>query len=69
MSRFTEVLEEPKKVPLSQRLQEELDEESYKDFLSALENPKISAPAIQRALAAMGIHTSTMTILRLRGDK
>ena len=66
MSKFTEVLEESKKQTFSDKVKEQLDEDSYKDFVSALNNPAVSCAAIQRALKSLGVTTSAMTIQRMR---
>lgn len=69
MSKFTEVLEDSKKTTVAEKIKQRLDEQSYKDFQEALANPAVSAPAIQRALRALGITTSAMTIQRMRDEQ
>ena len=69
MSKFTEVLEESKKTTIADKIKSQLDESSYEDFKAALVNPGISAAAIQRALKALGVTTSAMTIQRMREEQ
>ena len=46
-----------------------IDEESKKDFYSALDNPKISAATIVKALGEFGIKGNITTINRLRRQR
>lgn len=69
MSKFTEVLEESKKTTVAEKIKNQLDDKSYEDFQAALANPGISAAAIQRALKALGVTTSAMTIQRMREEQ
>ncbi len=46
-----------------------LDEESKKDFYLALDNPKISASTIVKALDEFGIKGNITTINRLRRQR
>ena len=69
MSKFTEVLEESKKTTVADRIKQTLDDKSYEDFQGALANPAVSAAAIQRALKALGVTTSVMTIQRMRDEQ
>lgn len=68
MSKFTEVLEDSKKTTIAEKIRQKLDEQSYKDFQEAMADRSVSAPAIQRALKALGISTSVMTIQRMREE-
>jgi hypothetical protein len=69
MSRFTEVLEQSKRTSVAEKIKTQLDEKSYEDFQAALADNGVSAPAIQRALKALGVTTSVMTIQRMRDEQ
>ena len=66
MSKFTEVLGKKTLLSVEDRVKSVLDEESYNDFIAALENKSIPVAAIHRALKDMGIETSEVSIGRWR---
>ena len=53
-------------VTAEDKIKDCLDEESYKDFLEALNSNTISAAAIARALKDLGVELSAMTVQRMR---
>lgn len=66
MSKFKEQIDSLVKSSFREELQEKLDKESLRDFYDALENPRVSAPVIVKALKEFGIVTSPATITRMR---
>lgn len=66
MSKFKEQVDSLVKISFRDELTQKLDKESLKDFYEALDNPKISAPVIVKALKEFGIVTSSATIVRMR---
>ena len=66
MSKFTEVLSTKQVVSVQDKIKAALDEESYKDFIDAMNSPAISAAAICRALKDLGVEVSVMSIQRWR---
>ena len=66
MSKFTEVLGSKRLLSVEDRVKSVLDEESYNDFKSALDNRGIPCAAICRALKDLGIETSEASINRWR---
>ena len=69
MSKFAQILEESKRTTVAEKIKSQLDDKSYEDFQAALANPAVSAAAIQRALKALGVTTSVMTIQRMRDEQ
>ena len=66
MSKFTEALSTKRTPSVQEKIKATLDPESHKDFMSAMDDPGLSAAAIQRALKDLGIEVSVMTIQRWR---
>ncbi len=66
MSKFSEVLSVKKFSTLQEKIKETLDEESYNDFIEAMNNPAIGAPSIARALKDFGIEISSASLGRWR---
>lgn len=66
MSKFTEALSTKRTPSAQEKIKAALDPESYKDFMSAMDDPGLSAAAIQRALKDLGVEISVMTIQRWR---
>ena len=66
MSKFAKALA-AKRIPSAQeKIKAVLDDESYKDFLEAMDNPGMVAGSIHRALRDLGVDVSTSTIQRLK---
>lgn len=68
-SEFTNVLHKYYKRDFLDEVETVLDEESKKDFYLALDNPKISAATIVKALGEFGIKGNITTINRLRRQR
>ena len=68
MSKFKEEIESTQSASASvyQKIQKNLDEESYKDFLEVLQDKSISAPVIASSLKTFGIEVSESAIRRWR---
>lgn len=66
MSKFTEVLSTKQYVPAQEKIKNALDEDSYNDFMEAMNNPGITAAAIHRALRDLGVEVSVMSLQRWR---
>jgi hypothetical protein len=66
MSKFTEVLSTKQRVPAQDKIKNSLDPDSYKDFMSAMDNPNITAASICRALTELGVEVSVMSLQRWR---
>jgi uncharacterized protein (DUF1778 family) len=66
MSKFAKALA-AKRIPSAQeKIRTVLDDESYKDFLEAMDNPEMQASSIHRALKDLGVDISAITIQRLK---
>lgn len=66
MSKFTETLQEKKKIHPREAIKQLLDKESYADFEAALKDPSITSAAIGSTLRELGVQVSNMTIQRWR---
>jgi hypothetical protein len=66
MSKFKDVLKNSEKLGVQERIKAGLDEQSYKDFLDAVNNPNVKAAAIARALKELGIDVAVISIQRMR---
>ena len=66
MSKFGKALSEKRNLSVGEKIKSTLDDESYKDFMEAIDNPTISAGAIHRALKDLGVEISVPTVQRLK---
>ena len=66
MSKFKEALSVKRILSAQDKIQAKLDPDSYKDFMSAMDDPGLSSGAIHRALKDLGVEISIMTIQRWR---
>lgn len=66
MSKFGSELEKHKTNSIKEDIKNSMDEESYKDFLSALTNESVPASAIVQALKSFNVEVSENTIRRWR---
>jgi len=66
MSKFKEALSIKRTPSAQEKIKATLDPDSYKDFMSAMDDPGLSAGAIHRALKDLGVEISVMTIQRWR---
>lgn len=66
MSKFKEVLKNSEKLGVKERIRAGLDDQSYEDFMKAIENPDIKIAAIARALKELGIDVAVVSLQRMR---
>ena len=66
MSKFAKALSTKHQPSAEEKIKIALDEDSYKDFMTAMKDPAISSGAIHKALRDLGVEISVMTIQRWR---
>lgn len=66
MSKFAKALSTKHQPSAEEKIKITLDDDSYKDFMEAMNNPGISSGAIHKALRDLGVEISVMTIQRWR---
>lgn len=66
MSKFGEILNKVNPDTVGAKIKNALDEESYQDFLKAIQDNSVPLPRIRKALAELDISVSKGTLDRWR---